>query len=471
MHLPKFLLLAGCLASTLLAQSSQPPPRISSLRHVEDYSYLADEGAGSGHWWEALKAIPLDEDRNWLLSFGAELRLTYETYENDRWGGIPDADHGYFWTRALPYVELRAHDRFRAFAQLITAFEFEDEASRRSLDENALDLLQGFVEWRQPVGEGAITLQAGRKLLSYGSSRLIGIRYGPNVPQTFDVLLARYEGDHEGAGLTVDGFYARAVDPGPHTFDDATSDDLQLWSIYATVKGDLFDDLDLQAGFDAYYIGYSEDGARFDQGTANEERHTFGARFFGKLEGWDFNFEGFLQTGSFGEGDIFAWSVASDTGYTFRETAMKPRIGLRANIISGDDDPNDPDLGTFNPLFPRGPYFGEVARIGPYNLINLHPTVRLALTDDLQFETGPVFYWRESTDDGIYNSGGILLRGAGGSDERYVGTQFDATFTWRPDRHTTVLASYAFFTAGAFLSDTGADETIHFFTLEVLFRF
>jgi len=46
-----------------------------------------------------------------------------------------------------------------------------------------------------------------------------------------------------------------------------------------------------------------------------------------------------------------------------------------ATVPSGDNNPNDKDLQTFNPLFPKGKYFGELSLLGPYNLINLHPSI------------------------------------------------------------------------------------------------
>ena len=43
----------------------------------------------------------------------------------------------------------------------------------------------------------------------------------------------------------------------------------------------------------------------------------------------------------------------------------------KADIASGDRDPDYADLQTFNPLFPRGSYFNESALIGPDNFVDL----------------------------------------------------------------------------------------------------
>jgi hypothetical protein len=115
---------------------------------------------------------------------------------------------------------------------------------------------------------------------------------------------------------------------------------------------------------------------------------------------WDYNFEAVFQWGSFGSDEVFAWTAASDTGYTFRGIAGKPRVALRTDLISGDNDPNDNRLGTFNALFPRGSYFGEISLIGPANLIDVHPTLELHLTTAPTFTADWDFFRRFSTDDG-----------------------------------------------------------------------
>ena len=133
-----------------------------------------------------------------------------------------------------------------------------------------------------------------------------------------------------------------------------------------------------------------------------EERHTIGTRFFGTLDHWDFNHEAVYQFGRFGSGDISAWSVATDHGYTFDNMWGKPRLGLKAAIASGDRNPQSANLQTLNPLFPRGNYFTEASLLGPQNFVDIHPSVRLQPSATWSVDLGSDFYWRESLDDGIY---------------------------------------------------------------------
>ena len=453
--------LAGVAAGRSWASAGPPP--FDPWRYDEDYSYLRDKNNRTGQWWESFKLIPLDDDGEIYLSVGADLRVKYEAFTNDLWGGVPEADHDYYWIRALPYADLHAGRHIRVFSQLIFAFEFDDEAGKSPIDENRADALQLFIDGSFPVGHGAVTLRGGRQVLSYGSGRLISTRYGPNVMRAFDMAKLFYAINDR----RIDLFYGRPVDPEFGAFDDLTSDTERIWAVYATSRLGS----SRRSAVDAYYIGYQDDDAVFNQGPGDEKRHTVGSRFFGENNFWDWNLEFIGQFGTFADGDIFAWSVASDSGYTFHNVATTPRLGLKANIISGDDDPQDADLQTFNPLFPKGKYFGEIGLIGPYNLINLHPSLALVLSKKWDLALGLVFYWRESTGDGLYNNGGILLRPDGGSDARYIGTQLDAALTYTPQRNFDVTLSGSAFIPGEFIEDTGAQETVYFTNVEFRFLF
>jgi Alginate export len=456
---------AGVAGSTH-AQSSQPsPPPLTTLRDDEDYASLRDPAARTGAWWEPLKYIPLNKTGDVYVTVGAELRLRYEGFENNTWGQEPAPDDGYLWYRALPVVDLHLGPHVRLFGQLIAAWAEGKEPAPSPVDETGVDLLQGFADVTLPLGHAnaSFTLRPGRQMLSYGSERLIGIRYGPNVLRTFDGV----KGFLQAGGWRVDGFYARPVAPRRGAFDDEADDSISVWSLYAT-RGL---PIGQGTGLDLYYIGYHNDAAAFNQGMGRERRHTVGARLFGQVQGWDWDGEAIYQFGEFADGHIGAWSVASSTGYTFANAPLKPRLGLKANIISGDNNLDGRDLQTFNPLFPKGKYFGELALLGPQNLISLHSTVDLQLGGGWSFNGAVVLYWRESTGDGIYDIGGNLIRGDGGSDARFIGTQAEVVLTYEHSRNLDAMLSYSQFYAGTYIKDTGPSKTVHFVAAELRFRF
>src|SRR6266571_1099069 len=111
---------------------------------------------------------------------------------------------------------------------------------------------------------------------------------------------------------------------------------------------------------------------------------------------------------------------------------------VRVVVTSGDDNPNNSDLQTFNPLFPRGAYFGEPALIGPANHIDVHPQLEVALRRNLSLTLDWDCFWRENTHDGIYGPAVNLIQSGRSSDARYVGNQAEGMLEWRFDRHFTL---------------------------------
>jgi hypothetical protein len=283
------------------------------------------------------------------------------------------------------------------------------------------------------------------------------------VPETFDGVKAFAEFD----SWHFDAFWVRPVESDFRELDDQANDKRSLWSLYVTRH---FDSKKVN-GFDAYYIGYRNDDATFNQGSAPERRHTLGTRIFGKVFDWDWNAEGFYQLGTFGAGDIHAWSVGSDTGYTFSKLGWTPRLSLKANVISGDENPANAELQTFNALFPKGKYFGEIGLLGPYNLINLHPSVEIDMSKHWSASFAAVFYWRESTRDGIYDNAGNLVRPDGSSSARYIGTQAEMLVNYHPFRSLEFEFAIARFTPGRFIEETGNSDNAYFASAEIRFTF
>jgi len=410
------------------------------------------------------KFIPLDESGEVSLGFGGEVRQRYEYTHNPEFGEDPQDEKGVWLQRYTLHGDLRAGPHLRFFGQMSSALEAGRAGGPSPVDQNELALQNAFVDVNLPLGRDAdLTLRGGRQELQFGSGRLVDVREGPNVRRTFDAARAIVELP----GWRVDALAARPRLPRPGVFDDEADDDQALWGVYA-VGGENW----LPFGaLDLYYLGFENDAGAFAQGTARERRHSIGTRFHGAAGGWDWNWEAIYQFGSFGDGSISAWTIASDTGFTFENRPWRPRIALSANIASGDGDPSDADLGTFNPLFPRGNYFSEAAVLGPRNFFNVHPFVTVRPTETWSLTTDVNFFWRLDTNDGVYAPAGQLIRGPSGSDDRFVGSAVSLTSEYAIAENLTFTAIYTHFFAGDFIRATGPSEGIDFFELTLQFKF
>jgi len=441
--------------------TSAPP--FKQLRYDENYAYLRDTSRHSDYL-DAIKFIPLNTARAWYLTLGGEMRERYEYYRNSLWGRGPQDDNGYLLQRYMVHADAHLGDDFRIFAQFKSGLEDGRNGGPRPTDRDDFDLNQAFLEVRVPWSQtDSLVFRAGRQELAYGSSRLISAREAPNVRLSFDgVTPILNVGDWR-----VDAFAVKPVRTKVGVFDDDPDPNQNFWGLYAVTPVSC-----LPGGnVDLYHLGLDRQNARFDQGTANELRHSVGTRIWGRESGWDYNLEFVYQFGRFGGGDIQAWTAASETGFTFENAPLEPRLGFKANITSGDNNPNNPDLRTFNPLFPRGAYFGEPALIGPANHIDVHPQLDLAIRRNLILTLAWDCFWRENTHDGIYGPAVNLIQTGQTSDARYVGHQAEAMLEWRLDRHFTFTADYAHFFAGDFLKQTTPGKDVDYFSVWATFRF
>lgn len=331
--------------------------------------------------------------------------------------------------RYLLHGDLHPGQSARFFIQLQSSLENNRKGGPRPTDKDELDVHQLFFDLKHDfAGSDSFVLRSGRQELTYGSQRIISVREAPNVRQSFDgfrTMLRLGE-------MQVDGFAVKPVKTQPHVFDDGPDHTKALWGTYAVLPFPLFP----EANIDVYYIGLFRRQASFDQGIARETRHSVGTRLWRAASPFDYNFEALYQWGSFGSGDVRAWTVASDTGYTFASLPFLPRIGLRADIASGDEDLASQDLQTFNPLFPKGAYFSQASLIGPANFFDLNPCLDLHLSEHLVLISDWDFFWRESTHDGLYNTAVVPVRSGRTSDARFIGSmpQVAVVMGYRPPR-------------------------------------
>ena len=449
------------------ANEGAAPPPYKLLRYEEDYSYLKDPSRRTD-FWDPIKYVPLWGRDDSYLSFGGEVRERYEFYHNLNAGLAPANAQGNnqdFLERYLLHADVHLGPYFRFFVQTVTGLEDgRIGGPRPDIDRDPFGFHQAFADFILPLGaeKDTLTARLGRQEMEYGSGRLIDVRDGPNLRLSFDAArLLLHKDDWE-----VDGWWGRPVLNQPGVFDDIPDPDRSFWGVYAVHPLPLLP----QGNVDLYYLGFENKDAVYAQGPGYELRHTLGTRLWGKPLPWEYNLEYDWQFGRFGPGNIEAWSAAHAIRYNFSDLPLKPRLGLRFDVTSGDNNPATPNLQTFNPLFPSGVYFNLLNPVGPLNLIDLHPTLDLYAGEKVTVSVDWDFFWRESLGDGVYSIGGVPLRnGVGGA--RYVGNSPAVTVVWDATRHLSVLTQYVHFFPGAFFKANPPDKETDYFTLWLDYKF
>jgi len=444
-----FICLCALLQSLPPARADERPAITANPRFDETYTFLSDP-AKQSDFFDPIKYIPLGSDPESYISLGGEVRERYEGFVKNPLFGLNHLSSDDYWlSRTLLHAEVHFNENFRSFVQLGYHNVFGKEGAVTATERSRFDVQQAFAEGDLPLGDSQkILLRAGRQEMPLGSQRLVSYREGPNIRQSFDAL----RGIYTNGPFSLTGFASRPVKIEPDSFDD-TADHAQFFDglyLVTPVTGNMHADL--------YYLDLSRDNAKFAQGTADERRYSAGTRIWDNKSTLDYNFEFVYQWGTFGQGDISAWTAASDTGYTLKQKPWQPRIGLKADIASGDRNKNSADLNTFNALFPKGAYFTENALIGPANFIDLQPNVTVKPRADVSLNFGADVLWRQTTQDAIYRQPNIPIAGTAGEAGRYTGTQSFVLGTWQANPHLSLTGTYVHFSVGDAITRAGGKD-------------
>jgi hypothetical protein len=442
------------------------------LRTEEDWSFLADPTARV-EWLDRIKYIPWRSGGNsQYLSIGGEYRQTVESVRNDAWNPAEPAWNRFGLERFQLHFDVHADRRLRLFLQLESGLEQGRKNGPRVIDGKRLDFLNAFADLGLNGAAHSIVLRVGRQEIQLGSGRMVAVREGPNVRQSF--YGARLSAP---LGLWRSEWFAlRPAADKPGFFDNVPLQTTSFWGAFATRPWNA-GSLNL---LDVYYYGLDRKQAVFNRGTGREQRHTIGARIAshdpastaGRMAILHFDAEAAAQFGSFAGSGIQAWTAASEFGVILPELPFTPRLGLRTNVSSGDGGSKQ-NLGTFNPLFPIGNYFGILADTGPgpLNARDLHPNLRLTLPHGVALDADWLFWWRQSLQDGVYGVPGNLLVSAGKSNARFVGHRPGMEARWQIDRHAYLQLDYGVFFAGGFPRQSGRTSNLNYGSLWLGYKF
>ncbi|MGO1070987.1 alginate export family protein [Lysobacter sp. CA199] len=436
------LLLWTC-SSAVAAQSTPPPFKL--LGYEEDYRYLADTDRVG---WARLKYIPAGE-HGWL-SLGGESRTLYDYRDHPGFGRFAGDSDGYWQQRLRVWGDYRVNPNLRVFGELASSF-VSDLQTRpvQSVDRNTLELAQGFAE----ISSGELSssqptptwrLRVGRQQIAYGWQRLLDPRDPANSRMPFDAARLLYTQSRWSGGL----LWGHAVETRIGGFDDRTNDAQRLWGAHVEVP--LLASAPKVAKLEALYLDTEQKNRRYSNGVIGEDRrHTLSARLSGADKGWDYDLELIGQRGSFGEQQVRAWQGTLFAGYTFDQSAWKPRLGFRLEASSGDRDANDGEVNTFNGLFSRASVFD--GSMITSNVRYFGPDLVLKPTPKLWLNVYVLALQRQSLDDGIYAAGWRVIQPGSANRERDIGVRKVIWLKYRFNDFVTLDVYANHTSAGPFL--------------------
>lgn len=379
-----------------------------------------------------------------FVSVGGTVRERVNYYDNDLFNLNGDRDGSIFLHRLLGHLDFKFNEDSRLFVELGSHLTSDNGIHPGPFDDDALDITQLFID----VKQAGTLFRVGRQEFTLGSGRLVSIRDGPNIRRAFDGVVLKNASDK-----SLNIFYLQQVDTRRSGFDNKSNRDETLWGASKTWKSQL-------TNIDVYYLGLERSDSSYRSISGREDRHTVGARFYQKKANFDWNYELIYQFGEIEHYDIDAWSIASVTGYTFKNTRWSPRLSLSANAASGDTSKSDKKINTFNPLFPNISYFEEAAILSPQNFFNIEPKISLAITEKLAVSIDWDFFWRLEDNDTVYVRGLNPFLETAQSDSHFVAQINSLSIDYEFNKYVSADYSLSYFRAEDVIKEVGGEDIL-----------
>lgn len=394
------------------------------------------------------------------LKLRVEQRVRYEERSGTAFGKDPDIDTGLVRTRlGLTYLPVKWL-KISGLVQDARAPWYGNNAPNTVRDQ--ADLQEGYIELF-PDAKG-FGMTAGRMMLNYGESRLIGTPEWSALSRTYDHARVYYRM----GGARFEMLYVSPVKIRIGEFNRPVLGD-HVWGTYNSFPNFFRKNL-----LEAYVLRHDQNrpggftgGARA-AGTDSLGVNTFGGRLTGPAWlGSKYSLEGALQNGRIGTARQRAGAWFSSLSRRWMVAGKPMDVSGEYKFASGSKDPADAaKSGTFDQMYPANhDKFGHEDLFGWRNLHNARSLVVLGITKNLKLNFMYDSLWLASVRDGVYNSAGkVIARSANGTAGRHIGQETDLFGTYKY-KNFMVGAGYGHFFSGEVIRKTTPGVGPHYLYL------
>jgi Alginate export len=455
-----YVIITLLILSNFLVNAQNQNNPISGLRYNDNFNFIKTDSVKKG--FDKLKHIPLG--KNSTISFGGELREQYQYFENQNFGDVPPTFEkvsvGQLWHRAMAHTNIEIGNKWRVFVQLNSTYRFFNPNPYTEIDEDRFSIHQAFVDYNfTPNWQ----FRVGRQEMGYGNNRLLTFREGPNTRLTFNAAIIKYKNDTR----KIDFLALTPVNNRQFAFDEVSFKEY-IFGVYATENI-----IPQKLLLDYYYLHFLSEKRTYNYASGEENRQSFGFRAFSQNKSINYELETTIQTGKFGNQDIFAYSISADLNYKLNQK-NNTIVGVSSNYISGDKNKNDNQLNTYNLLFSK-PAYGLAAPIGSSNIVNVNPYFKINPLAKLYVYAGVYFLNRQSNQDGTYTPGMVQVRPTPAnlfaSSAKNIGTQYALETSYTLNKNIAFFVDYAYFAKGNYIEETGKGKNIQYFSVKSAFKF
>ena len=395
------------------------------------------------------------------LSISGSFRLRYESMGNTYRRAGPGNDE-ILVSRLLLHARVSGERFYGGFELEDSRAWLDDDLTPLGTDDvNALEPLRAYVGYRN----GNLDIEAGRMTMDVGSRRLVSRNRMRNTINAFTGVRVKWS--NPGA-VALDAFLTMPVARLPNNAEPDRLRDNEfeldqehwervLWGLHVSdARNDKWLDTE------AYLIGIREKD-RPGLPTRNRDFLTAGLRAHHSGNLWAYELEAAIQ-----HGESRATSRPTDTTnldhrawFVHTEVSRKlggswdPRVILRFDYASGDDDPDDGEYNRFDTLYgDRRWEFGPTGIYGALTRSNiLSPGIALrskpTRATDFRIDYRPA--WLASDRDALPTAS---LRDPDGASGSFIGNQVDLRWRWwSSSRYLAIDFTAAYLWKGEFLKN------------------
>ncbi|MDQ6992886.1 MAG: alginate export family protein [Mariprofundus sp.] len=383
----------------------------------------------------------------WTTS--ADIRERYQFFDNLNFNSAANSNSWEFDSRLYMKTKADFGNGVSVVLQPQAVLIQNHTVTLGTQDFSQADLLKAYIQY--DVGDFGVKL--GRQQLVYGDQRLLGHLGWKDVARTFDGAKVMY---HAGA-LKLDAFAVHPSDivlmtpktTAPQGSSLVTWEDRTLIGAYGTYT------MAPKTGIDTYFINWSHN-QQAAGASKGRNVNTYGARLFGRANGFDGTAEAVFQSGKWNNTvNQKASAYAAKVGYTF--ATWKTRLGVEYDFSPGDDKTSTTHKSFVFPFHTNHAHYGEMDRFSWANMKDLRLSLKTSPAKGFTLIGNVHFLTLDKAQGDWLNvvGAGNLFAGASTYTQTKAGTEIDlkAVYKVAAVKGLKLVALYSVFNPGAAVAE------------------
>ncbi|MCD4784740.1 MAG: alginate export family protein [Candidatus Eremiobacteraeota bacterium] len=379
-----------------------------------------------------------DEEKNSPVEFKVDFRSRYESKINFNFNRNKNDDTsyiGYSWKLGT------------LFRQKHTSEYIELHYSKKGVNRmDSIELSQAYLNYNPTKSFNA---RIGRQELNFGGKIMIASPPWSNIGRSYDALKLGLRNKNFKAkvfGARVTKYHSDPDDPQEY-----------VYGLFTNTRISKLNSIDAYL----FHRTKEEKGESKYQGV-----YAGGLRYHGKSNNFDYSLEGITQFGKVGSKDQRSYGYFINCGYRF-PVKWKPRLGIQYNYASGDGNPYDDTIKTFDTFYgKKHPFCGYMDIVGMRNIKNTRLSLGFSPFRYFRGEIDYNFFTLANSRDALYNLPGNKIfedpTGAWGND---IGREIDFTARYITGDFTLLSGCSKFYPGSAIKKIQGqADPASWVFT-------